>query len=658
MRALPMEKLPIKGSAGAALRRQLLQKQLPLHDVEYEVCDKLSEQEKKHFEKYLENIKKYVGQGAVTKMLSARPYDRLLMTPANATDMQQLICSPQNKHDAPQINMVQLRTPSSFMAKTPYKNDLHAKLNIYESSLPVPATLNNSGAICPIRDYEISNGIVNNCEIVKSEPVKGEHFNRSKCFDSESVTLRRNSFDEYFEELSKLKNLSSSSSHSKSMDHDKNDKNDDEAFIAESILADALLPPSTIHTNDIIIGSTLDRKGLMFIREKLTNKYGNQGNYQPQMSCNTSSFAKNFDTSDLLKKHHVTSQSINNDTENDDDDVKTIIATTKTTYPPSGVVEIQSTEIEGENEITRTKSENLASTPLDRMVSHSNSIENSSLPIPSFQTCTQQRNSNANNHRAKLDNFTVPSCTTIIHSEKLHNPAFPCQSVVYGVYETNQPEDLAGAIENLRINPAKQEKCHKCEQVIRVGDVAVIAEKAKNSMWHPGCFVCDTCNELLVDLVYFYYKSKLYCGRDLPSLMGIPRCFACDELIHLREYTVAEGHNYHVNHFCCWDCDVPLAGKQYTTENDRPLCLPCYQKTYAKTCSTCDNVIAADQQGVALKDLNFHATGVCFCCYICKKNLLQARTAVKDKKLFCSKECIAMFLQSAATEHRNISVAT
>lgn len=68
MRALPIDKLPIKGSTGAALRRQLLQKQLPLHDIDYKSCDKLSDQEKKQFEKYLENIKRYVGQGIVTKV--------------------------------------------------------------------------------------------------------------------------------------------------------------------------------------------------------------------------------------------------------------------------------------------------------------------------------------------------------------------------------------------------------------------------------------------------------------------------------------------------------------------------------------------------------------------------------------------------------------
>jgi len=68
MKALPIEKLPIKGSIGAALRRQLLQKQLPLHDIDYKICDELSEEEQKQFEKYLENIKKYVGQGKVMKV--------------------------------------------------------------------------------------------------------------------------------------------------------------------------------------------------------------------------------------------------------------------------------------------------------------------------------------------------------------------------------------------------------------------------------------------------------------------------------------------------------------------------------------------------------------------------------------------------------------
>lgn len=68
MKALPVDKLPIKGSAGAAFRRQQLQKQLPLHDIDHKACDGLSDQERKQFEKYLDNLKNCVGQGRVLKV--------------------------------------------------------------------------------------------------------------------------------------------------------------------------------------------------------------------------------------------------------------------------------------------------------------------------------------------------------------------------------------------------------------------------------------------------------------------------------------------------------------------------------------------------------------------------------------------------------------
>lgn len=68
MKALPDDKVPIKGSAGAAFRRQQLQKQLPLHDIDHQACDQLSEQETTQFQEYLQNLKNYVGQGKVIKV--------------------------------------------------------------------------------------------------------------------------------------------------------------------------------------------------------------------------------------------------------------------------------------------------------------------------------------------------------------------------------------------------------------------------------------------------------------------------------------------------------------------------------------------------------------------------------------------------------------
>ncbi|XP_053999637.1 uncharacterized protein LOC128887597 isoform X1 [Hylaeus anthracinus] len=681
MKAFPIEKLPIKGSTGAALRRQLLQKQLPLHDIDHKVCDKLSEQEKKEFEKYLDSIKKYVGQGTVTKILGARPFERSLMTPANATDMQRF--SPQHKATV-QSSMVQLRTPSSFTLKNSYKKDFHEMLNKHDTSANLEALtdINNTDKIAVLEKYNINS---NNSTIVKSEPVKTGLYNKginsinySRADDNRQdfinkdipstehlkfsnslsianvdseVTLFPNP-SEYCKEAYRdaLKNPSSPLLHSKPVNND--------TSIAESILADAFLPPSTVHANDII-GSTLDSKGLMFIREKLTNKYSNQEN---QLSHNVPSFAKNLDSVDLLLKNN--NSGLQNVSIDKGTDKTTITATMKN---PSGIstlsedrikkIERNTVEpklIKAEKEVIKPNSQVVQSIPLDSTLivttNEKDKVQQNTSLIPSKlngRSCllpqTSLEVSNAGNHQEKLSNLTAPS--TIIYSEKLQNQIFPYEIVGGASHVQNLPhiEQLNGGMEELTMDAIKPQKCHKCEEVIRVGDVAVITEKAKHAMWHPGCFVCSICNELLADLVYFYYKNKLYCGRDLSTFLGIPRCFACDELIFVREYTVAEGHNYHIKHFCCWDCDIPLAGKKYITENDRPLCLPCYQKSYAKTCNACEKVIAADQQGVPVKDLHFHATESCFCCFICKRNLLNGRIAVKEKKIFCSKECISKF---------------
>ncbi|XP_015115591.1 paxillin isoform X1 [Diachasma alloeum] len=331
---------------------------------------------------------------------------------------------------------------------------------------------------------------------------------------------------------------------------------DDNSTLADQMLSEALLPPSSIHSNDII-ASTLDEKGLSYIREKLSSKYGEKE-----------------DSADVQSQIPMTSK------------------------------DLESGAALRDSRVTDSNTKPVAS----QLLSYGG---------------------------------VNPS---IIHSVSQNNPVFP-EAAVGTVRTMEHPRinRLGSEMENMRIYPPKQ-KCHQCTEDIVIGDVIVTAEQAKDAAWHPGCFVCSVCDELLVDLVYFYHKGKLYCGRDFAGLLEIPRCFACDELIFVREYTIAEGHNYHVKHFCCWDCDEPLAGKQYISESDRPLCLPCYQKTYAKTCSACQKVIAAHQQGVAVKNLDFHASEECFCCANCKKSLLNGRMAIKENKPFCSKECITTFL--------------
>ncbi|XP_017330144.1 testin [Ictalurus punctatus] len=187
--------------------------------------------------------------------------------------------------------------------------------------------------------------------------------------------------------------------------------------------------------------------------------------------------------------------------------------------------------------------------------------------------------------------------------------------------------------------PAGNYACHHCQRVMNRGDPAVYAERAGyDKLWHPGCFVCCTCNELLVDMIYFWKKGKLYCGRHYGDSEK-PRCAGCDELIFSNEYTQAEGQNWHLKHFCCFDCDCVLAGETYVMENNKPVCQPCYMKNHAVHCTSCKKPIEPEAQRVSYGEHHWHAEPQCFQCSGCSKCLVGQRFMALQGKLVCSVEC-------------------
>lgn len=182
--------------------------------------------------------------------------------------------------------------------------------------------------------------------------------------------------------------------------------------------------------------------------------------------------------------------------------------------------------------------------------------------------------------------------------------------------------------------------CRGCTESI-VSAYVKAERLGKDAMWHPKCFKCKKCSQLLVDLIYFHYNNEIYCARDLAELMEIPRCAACDELIMVPEYTLADGKNYHIKHFCCFHCDLQLAGQQYVsdeTPSNNPVCLKCFDHHYANVCSTCNKIIAPTEQGVSLKDVHFHMS--CFYCGFCRKELIGGRFCLRDRIPFCSAACV------------------
>jgi len=176
--------------------------------------------------------------------------------------------------------------------------------------------------------------------------------------------------------------------------------------------------------------------------------------------------------------------------------------------------------------------------------------------------------------------------------------------------------------------------CAACCRAIPVGGVAVVAPKfGPHRMWHPACFVCSHCGELLVDLTYCVHQDLLYCERHYAEQIK-PRCGTCDELIFSGTYTRALDRDYHTGHFTCWHCDAQLSGQRYVLTDDHPTCLPCYQSNFTHNCTGCSQPIGLDSRDVSYKDMHWHES--CFQCSKCHTSLLDLPfAATSNKSIFC-----------------------
>ncbi|KAM9859412.1 prickle-like protein 2b [Aulostomus maculatus] len=181
--------------------------------------------------------------------------------------------------------------------------------------------------------------------------------------------------------------------------------------------------------------------------------------------------------------------------------------------------------------------------------------------------------------------------------------------------------------------------CEQCGGQINGGDIAVFASRAGHGLcWHPACFVCNMCSELLVDLIYFYQEGKIYCGRHHAERLK-PRCTACDEIIFADECTEAEGRHWHMKHFCCFECETVLGGQRYIMKEGRPYCCSCFESLYAEYCDSCGEHIGIDQGQMTYDGQHWHATEGCFCCARCKRSLLGRPFLPKQGQIFCSRSC-------------------
>ncbi|KAK0428365.1 hypothetical protein QR680_010760 [Steinernema hermaphroditum] len=177
-------------------------------------------------------------------------------------------------------------------------------------------------------------------------------------------------------------------------------------------------------------------------------------------------------------------------------------------------------------------------------------------------------------------------------------------------------------------------ECRKCKGLMERSEMAVIAPKlGENTGWHPACFTCNTCEQLLIDLTYCVRDGHIYCERHYAELHK-PRCSACDELIFAGEYTKAMNKDWHSDHFCCWQCDSTLTGQRYILRDDHPYCIKCYEDVFANPCDECGKPIGIDSKDLSYKEKHWHED--CFLCNMCKVSLVDKPFGSKNDRIFCS----------------------
>ncbi|XP_046999567.1 protein prickle-like [Schistocerca americana] len=193
--------------------------------------------------------------------------------------------------------------------------------------------------------------------------------------------------------------------------------------------------------------------------------------------------------------------------------------------------------------------------------------------------------------------------------------------------------------DRLKPSPLRDQGSSTCEEPVSGGDMAVFASRAgPAACWHPACFTCCVCRELLVDLIYFWKDGRLYCGRHHAETLK-PRCSACDEIILADECTEAEGRAWHMKHFACFECDRQLGGQRYIMRDGRPYCLHCFDAMFAEYCDSCGEPIGVDQGQMSHEGQHWHATEQCFCCHTCRASLLGRPFLPRRGAIYCSIAC-------------------
>ncbi|KAI0044959.1 hypothetical protein FA95DRAFT_1561673 [Auriscalpium vulgare] len=166
---------------------------------------------------------------------------------------------------------------------------------------------------------------------------------------------------------------------------------------------------------------------------------------------------------------------------------------------------------------------------------------------------------------------------------------------------------------------------------------------AMGTRWHPGCFRCSDCRELLEYVSSYEHDGKPYCHLDYHERFA-PRCYHCKTAIVDERFITLDDHElgkrtYHGQHFFCSECGDPFlapAGPQpagtrgeltftgdgefedddvgFTVYKGYPYCESCHVRLRSPKCKGCKKIIRDGTNAVEALGGKWHFQ--CFTCTV------------------------------------------
>ncbi|CAG9861683.1 unnamed protein product [Phyllotreta striolata] len=627
LKTLPPDQLPIKGSEAAQSRRRLLHKQIPIHDVDPALCHDLTDDELSKMNEYIAHVRQSsAGVGRIVSLSSIIRGKLHALNPAEAALM-----AGRYAEGAPVSEIVRLQGSN----RTGSLNGTLEKLTLRNKNLQrmVPNVSNN------IED--VANPITGVRVHVKDYPVYGS--NDDRCMQNVRYSSKLRSKNHPIDRMSDgnsnfdSENVPGSNAASSLSKTPLEYNSESSAFVPyhKQPIATNLTKPSYSEAlpadgNEQIYENVEELKRAGRLPNYAAGKFDTFADVQNPTNIprNVKDFA--FGTYEAppddreLAQHDETASSSNGFRP-----IETLSTAASGRLEPVSPSVVRG-ERSGDNgspnyqKFGRDSAVNRGeNAPRDR----SNEALRSNKKLSEFRPIDR---------RANEEDSLEPTFVNIGSIRDIDYPEIETAAGESGdFYEEYSPDSIREIMNNITLPD-----CHRCKKPFEENEFAVAIDRAE-ALFHAGCFKCAGCDQILADNVYFYHRESdnVYCLRDYAKIRGFPRCKACDELIFTKEYCLAENCTFHLKHFCCTECDVPLAGRDYLLEEEMPYCLPCYEQNKASKCNGCGRVIKPDEVGCTLNGVHFHATEDCVACKVCGAPLIGKKILLRNDRLYCSHEC-------------------